>query len=390
MKSILFNTHDLALIFTIYQSLLFALFLLTLKKGKKLSNVLLALFLLAQAAIPLDNLINYGEAFKFVAIDISPNLFFTFGLAYWLEAPLLFLYVRSMMYKNYKLTKWDALYFVPFILYAFDFSMDWLMLDINTKLMIIQGDSIAEARVVDRVVHIARECMRLAFAIMCVVELNKYQKLIRNEVADVHSVDLNWLKMLVIGFLVIRIDSLFVALAILFSFEFGFSVNFEVLGLAGNYSVMLLISGLIFFSAGYSNVFKGVDRELSKQPEKLKEPKDPEKMAAITNYMQQSKPYLNHLLTLDGLANQLDMPPRSLSVIINRDFNKNFFEFVNYFRIEESKALLTNVQNRKATMLDVMDKSGFNSKATFNTFFKKLVGVTPSQYRKEYWSKHSD
>ncbi|MDC2890236.1 helix-turn-helix domain-containing protein [Psychrosphaera algicola] len=59
------------------------------------------------------------------------------------------------------------------------------------------------------------------------------------------------------------------------------------------------------------------------------------------------------------------------------------------YRIEESKSLLTTAQNKKMTMLDIMDLAGFNSKATFNTFFKKLVGVTPTQFRKDYWQSQN-
>jgi AraC-like DNA-binding protein len=103
----------------------------------------------------------------------------------------------------------------------------------------------------------------------------------------------------------------------------------------------------------------------------------------------QNKPYLNHLLTLDNLASQLSMGSRNLSSIINRHFGKNFFEFINYYRVEESKRLLLLEENKTVTMLDIMDKAGFNSKATFNTFFKKLVGVTPTQFRKEYWESQN-
>ncbi|WP_303522735.1 AraC family transcriptional regulator [Psychrosphaera sp. 1_MG-2023] len=390
MKSVIFNTHDLVLIFTMYICILFALFLVTLKKGKKLSNYLLAAFLLTQAAIPLDNLINFGEAFRLVALEYSPNLFYTFGLAYWLEAPLLLLYIRSLIYRDYKLAKMDLLYFAPFVLFAIYFANTWLMLDDQVKLAALLGNSIEETPSVDRVLHIIRESLRFGFGVLCLIELHRYQNQIKNEVAFLEDVDLTWLKVLVVGFLVIRIDAIFVALAIIFSYEIGILVDHETLGLTSNYVVMFLITGLIFFSAGYSSIFKGIDTELvnEKHDENLT-PFDAEQIAQIERYMLEQKPYLNHLLTLENLANQLDISSRHLSSIINRHFEKNFFEFINLYRIEESKSLLTTAQNKKMTMLDIMDLAGFNSKATFNTFFKKLVGVTPTQFRKDYWQSQN-
>ena len=88
MHQVLFNTHDLALLITLYECLLFAFCCICLKKGKKQSNILLALFLLSYAAIPLDTLISFGEAFRDFAIELSPNLFYVFGNAYWLESVL--------------------------------------------------------------------------------------------------------------------------------------------------------------------------------------------------------------------------------------------------------------------------------------------------------------
>ena len=137
MKEVLFNTHDLALIFTIFICLSFSVFLVTLKKGNKLSNYLLACFLLTQAAIPTDNLINFGEAFRAFALSLSPNLFYTFGLAFWLEVPLLLLYIKSLVNKNYQLKKRDSLLFIPFIFYAAYFTVDWLMIENSIKLALL-------------------------------------------------------------------------------------------------------------------------------------------------------------------------------------------------------------------------------------------------------------
>lgn len=107
MKTVLFNTHDLVLLITLYQCILFGLCLLTFKAGNKLSHLLLALFLFSYAAIPLDTLINYGEAFRSFTLGISANLFYIFGYAYWLESVLLLFYVRSLIYRDFRFKRQD-------------------------------------------------------------------------------------------------------------------------------------------------------------------------------------------------------------------------------------------------------------------------------------------
>ncbi|WP_293745699.1 helix-turn-helix domain-containing protein [uncultured Paraglaciecola sp.] len=167
----------------------------------------------------------------------------------------------------------------------------------------------------------------------------------------------------------------------IFSFQVGFDVDYEALGLISNWTVLFLISFLIFFSMGFSSVFQGIVP--NKESELEKEPISIAVVEHIQQYMTEQKPYLNHVLTIHNLARQLNIAPRTLSQIINRHFQQNFFEFINQYRVEESKVLLICEKHKKSTMLDVMDLAGFNSKATFNTFFKKIVGSTPTQYRKD-------
>lgn len=385
MKAVLFNMHDLALLFTVYQCLLFALFLVTLKRGKRKTHLLLAAFLLSQAAIPLDNLINFGEMFRETALQFSPNLFYSFGLAYWIEAPLLLFYIRSLIYKDYQFRRYDMLLLVPFMLYIIYFANNWWLEEEVTKIAALQGDTIANSPFYERAIHLFREIFRVACGVLCLMELSRYQKQLKQQVAETDSVDLTWLKILVLGFLGVRVIGVFTALAIISAYEIGFYIDHEFLGLSSNYVVILIVSGLIFFSAGYSTIFRGIERQATPITAKEKPKIAPQQVEKITHYMHLNKPYLNHLLTLENLAKQLDISPRILSHIINHHFNKNFFEFINHYRIEESKLLLEAESNRKATMMDIMDAAGFNSKATFNTFFKKLVGTTPTQYRKNFW-----
>ncbi len=382
MKTVLFNTHDLVLLFTIFQCVLFAFFLLTLKKGKKTSNILLASFLLSYAAIPLDTLIFWGEAFRSFTMEYAPRMFHFFGTANWIEAPLLLLYVRSLIYKDYKVTRKDLIYFLPAFIVFIDHIVSWQILDKATQLAMLDQQSHSGSRAFDHIVYFTREIFRLACVAWCLIELKSYQKKVINEVADIEDADLNWLKILVLGFLLIHVNNIIVSLGVISFHEFNIFINHETLGLITNYAVMFLIACLLFFSLGHSTVFKGIDNELNNTSND-KDPIDPKIIDTITRYMESKKPYLNHFLTLENLANQLDMAPRALSQVINRHFNKNFFEFINFYRIEESKALLLSDSNKRATMLDIMDKAGFNSKATFNTFFKKLVGCTPTQFKKD-------
>ena len=381
MSTILFNTLDLALLFTIYQCVLFAFFLLLIKKGKKQSNILLALFLLSYAAIPLDTLISFGAEFRQFAIDFSPNVFYVFGLAYWLEAVLLLFYVRSLIYKDFSFKRTDFLYLLPFFAYFIYECSQWYLLDSETKMAFLTGYHLEEEPFYTRFINLFRECFRTFCGLLCLLELRHYQKQIKNNFADIEDVDLTWLKVLVIGFLIIQVQAVLVTLGYMTSIDLGITINYPLIGQISNFMVMFLISFLIFFSLGVSNLFHGIDSaSVLKQDKQVI---DPVHINALTLFMTEHKPYLDHLLTLDSLAKQIYMPPRQLSQIINRHFKQNFFEFINSYRVEESKLLLADKNNAKLTMLDIMDKAGFNSKATFNTFFKKAVGKTPTQFKKE-------
>jgi AraC-like DNA-binding protein len=99
--------------------------------------------------------------------------------------------------------------------------------------------------------------------------------------------------------------------------------------------------------------------------------------------MLNDKPYLDPDLSLDQLATQLQIKPRVLSQIINETLKKNFFDFVNYYRIEEAKHIFDHPEDPKITVLEVLYQVGFNSKSSFNTIFKKETGLTPSAYRQQ-------
>jgi YesN/AraC family two-component response regulator len=86
-------------------------------------------------------------------------------------------------------------------------------------------------------------------------------------------------------------------------------------------------------------------------------------------------------LTLQQLADKLQLPTYQVSQAINEGMKKNFYDLVNGYRVEEAKRLLVDLKNKNYTILSVGFEAGFNSKTTLNTVFKKFTGFTPTEFR---------
>jgi AraC-like DNA-binding protein len=104
----------------------------------------------------------------------------------------------------------------------------------------------------------------------------------------------------------------------------------------------------------------------------------------LMQLMQEEKLYVDVELTLQTLAEKLGISSGYLSRIINEKEHKNFFEFVNAYRIQDVKEKLVDEEYGHYSILGIALESGFKSKSTFNTVFKKLTGQTPSAYQKQF------
>jgi AraC-like DNA-binding protein len=114
----------------------------------------------------------------------------------------------------------------------------------------------------------------------------------------------------------------------------------------------------------------------------------------ITALMEEEQPYLNPELDLSGLSDMLGRNPRQVSHTINRSFSRNFYEYVNGYRVEAFKERVQEPGSEKLTLLGHAFECGFKSKSTFNDVFKKATGQTPSAYvrgvKKRSERMHSD
>ncbi|MEM7655331.1 MAG: AraC family transcriptional regulator [Bacteroidota bacterium] len=156
--------------------------------------------------------------------------------------------------------------------------------------------------------------------------------------------------------------------------------------------IMLLgLVGLLFW-IGYFVILQYQWFELVPLPEEAvaKAPEENKLSAKTETYfeevlelMENKKLFEDPDLTLDRLSERLQISSGYLSQIISEKAEKNFFEFVNHYRIEAVKHKLLDPAFGHYTILGIAQESGFQSKSTFNAVFKKIAGMTPSEFKRK-------
>jgi AraC-like DNA-binding protein len=170
---------------------------------------------------------------------------------------------------------------------------------------------------------------------------------------------------------------------------FIISISFEESERTAYYLVIASIS-INFLFANYlvyrglrqPYTFSGIKVPGKYSGSKITEDKSKKMISQLKDLMQSTKPYLNPDLTIKDLSEQFNIHHKFLSQVINSQFGKNFYDFVNHYRIEEAKEIMTETSDEKMTILEILYKVGFNSKSAFNNAFKKNTGKTPSEFKK--------
>ncbi len=152
-------------------------------------------------------------------------------------------------------------------------------------------------------------------------------------------------------------------------------------------SAAMLINVLAYFALYYNKEF--TQYLLAVQAEKyqrssLSAEQSKAILRRLIHYMEEKKPYLDQQLKIQTLALQLATTTNILSQVLNQELNKNFFEFINEYRLGEAMKKLADPKYAHLSIMGIALDSGFNNKNTFNRLFKKHTGVTPSQFLRNH------
>lgn len=99
----------------------------------------------------------------------------------------------------------------------------------------------------------------------------------------------------------------------------------------------------------------------------------------VSAWFEREKPYLREDLRLTDLQRIFPISRSYLSQLFNRELGQSFSDYVNQFRIEESKRLMDAEPN--ASIQEIAERSGFHSISTFRRAFQKCTGMIPSEYK---------
>ncbi|MCL3780525.1 AraC family transcriptional regulator [Prolixibacteraceae bacterium JC049] len=381
-----------ALLYIVLSQSIFAGLMIWSLKRKHLANWILVAWLLTIGFAMILDLIKLNDpALRDSAVGVA--IFFTFG-------PFLLLYSEAAMQKEPRFRPKMLLHFIPYTFFLVLFSFYRLEPVFANKDLFAPGDYFF----VRVLFTVAALISIVAYVLVVLIRLKKHNQNLRNEYSYISDfVTLGWLKLLAFWFSLSYGIIIFFG-AVPFFHEDLTSYIFIIMNMVFAYLVSFLgFRQPIIFDPNRSVIVNrylkerfNFEEEVREQEEKIEEKSAASKyeksglrddMASeyldkILNFMQIKKPFLQGDLTLQEMADQLEISKHHLTQVINERLHKNFYQFINEYRIEEVKRRMILPENDNITILGIAYDCGFNSKSAFNKIFKQVVGTTPSQYKK--------
>ncbi|WP_340156378.1 helix-turn-helix domain-containing protein [uncultured Winogradskyella sp.] len=276
---------------------------------------------------------------------------------------------------NYFLKK-HYLLFIPFIMVV----MVWLFLNSTETNRLFLENSY---EILDAFLIITLFLFSVIIFYFVIKMLIKHKKNVLKLHSNKQGVNLNWLYNLILVFPLLLIIHLVFEL----SSEENYFVYFSnfMLFIILFYSGYHILQQREVFDLTTRQKLQFVNEPLQKVSFQKEELIDKNLVLEIANelekLMEEEQPFLNKNLSLSILSDKLNTRTHILSFVINTNYNVNFYTYVNKFRLDYSKSLLKNPKKQHLSMEGVAYESGFGSKSTFNTLFKKQIGMTPIQYK---------
>ena len=297
--------------------------------------------------------------------------------------PLLYFYVRSLLFGTNKLTPRDNVHFIPLLFeagpqVAFIFHFSGLLtiaavrrwyLPFEHQVMDFESGNTSTVPFFISFVIYAAICFKM-------VNSNR-----RNEYLSSFKLkDINWVRtLLIVLFYIIIIWLISIVLSFLPLTQLFYTIR---------YCMNLLAIGFAYWLGMTAYIRQGQMStadllEYNKAPVKILFSDDEacKYQNRLIALVETDQLYLNPALRIDLLAEKIALSEKQISNLLNQHVGKSFNDFINEYRVQEAKKKLADVSLSQFTIASIAFDCGFNSLATFQRCFKQFTGTTPSQYQ---------
>ena len=364
-------SSDLALV-VFFLKLLLASFLIIVRTGNHKSNCILGIYLMV-AALDISNFVFPRFYSDYLTLDmLRANLVA-------LEAPILFFYVKSVLQSDFHFSKHDWLHVLPLVVINLVFMPRFFLADEQGKQLFYSN---ASPMVEVIFTHIFLYSLMAIYLFFIFRALKAYNNVILNTFSEHSQSSKLWLtrfmQLFLFSFIIITLRNI-----VKFS---EFQLAFNQLTNLMMFVTLAFISWILWQALNRPEIFKGINSALlPRVPKKITKPVDQgqakHNLKLLTEHMQNKKSFLQANLNIDKLASDTGLSAQEISQTLNHHLGQHFYDFINGYRIEAACQQLADKEHQDITVLDILLSSGFNSKSSFNTAFKKQMKMTPSEYR---------
>ena len=369
------NISNIINIIAIFQLFLLAYIVIS-NNYRDISNRLLFSFLILNSLLLL---VSYFYKNEYLYRNDYPLLFFFIRSTFLILGPLVYLYTRSKCFNNFKLIRLDWAHSISFFVIFIFFVLEYYMRSNQTE-----GSSSAS---VDTYTFFGFQVFWSFFLLQLLIYiifsykvLRQYKTSLKTISSYTENIDFRWLRLLLAVYL---LHWFFDALQPIFYLSGISNTDFyTVAGIFSTLSLLVFTTFVVINGLKQSSLFNKIEEKPKYADSPLTEAESKKYLIELINFVETSKPFLDPKLKLIDLSNTLSIPEKQISQLLNQKLGKNFFDFINGYRIDEVKNNLSkNTNGNSKTVLEIAFMSGFNSKTAFNRSFKKFTGKTPSEYK---------
>lgn len=292
--------------------------------------------------------------------------------------PLTYFYVKVLedgalprSYKRHFIPVWLSLiYLVPVLIKNTFGSPDWIMpLFGNMRHWLWFF----------RAVVVAQNISLITYGVILLRDLKKYAPSDSSDQAE--AVKKSWLKKVILaynGFVWGYLLYWVLVWTDMIRVEYDYTISFAI-------SVFIYMTGYLGFRQ--PEIFNGVEQQKKEAEAKYsRSTLKPEQLILLKErliqLMEEKKPFLNSELKIQQLSEMMGISSHQLSQLVNEQLGLSYPEFIHKYRIREAERLLSDPNYAETKILSIAFDVGYSNKATFNSAFKKLTGMSPLEFKR--------